>query len=229
MKKLNIIFALFVSLLVAGQAHASKKKEKFELDPAHSSVQFKIRHLIGKVTGSFSGVEGKIDFDGDKPSSLKAWGKIDASTITTGNQKRDEHLKSEDFFDVNNTKKPEYKWITFETTSFSDIQSSAEEIKGKLSGKITIHGVTKPITLDVSVHGKPIIDPWGNERMALSATGTLNRKDFGLDWNKPLEKAGGTMVGDDVELSLEVEASRQDPNAKAVKPAPAADTAKPTK
>lgn len=212
MKK-KILFTLLLSLGLATQALAAKV-EKFDVDAEHSSVEFKIRHLIGKVSGKFTKVEGKIDYDAAKSEKLKVWGKIDAASIDTSNEKRDDHLRSADFFDVANPKKPEYKWITFESDKFSDIVTSGEETKGKLSGKITIHGVTKPIVLDVSINGKPVLDPWGNERVAFSAQGILNRKDFGLDWNKPLEKAGGTLVGDDVTLILEIEAYRKAPVAK---------------
>lgn len=215
MKK-NIVLALLISIGFVGQSFAAKS-EPFTLDPDHSSVEFKIRHLIGKVSGRFTKVEGKIDYDADKAEKIKITGTIETASIDTGIQKRDDHLRSADFFDVDNAKKTEYKTIKFESDKFTDISKSGEEAKGKLSGKITIHGVTKPITLDLNINGKPVLDPWGNERIAYSAHGTLNRKDFGLDWNKPLEKAGGTLVGDDVELILEIEAYRKAPVTKDAK------------
>lgn len=230
MKK-KILLTLFVSLALSGQALASKA-EKFDLDTDHSSVEFKISHLIGKVSGKFTKVEGKIEYDAEKAEKLKVSGKIETASIDTSIQKRDDHLRSADFFDVANPKKPEYKYINFESDKFSDITTSGEETKGKLSGKITIHGVTKPIVLDVTINGKPILDPWGNERMAVSAHGTLNRKDFGLDWNKPLEKAGSVLIGDNVELILEVEAYRKAPVTKDAKDKTsksATDAAEPTK
>ena len=198
------LITLFTLSLVLISNPSFAKSKSFAVDADHTSVDFKIRHLVGKVKGSFAVTEGKVDYDADKVEKLKVNGKIDVNTIDTGVAKRDEHLKSADFFDVANAKHPEYKTITFESTKFSDVTTVGEEIKGKLEGKITIHGVTKPITLDVVMH-KPILDPWGNDRTAISATGTLNRKDFGLNWNKAIE-TGGFVVGDDVEIALEVEA-----------------------
>lgn len=202
MKK-SVTTLLTLSLILVSNSSFAKAKT-FAVDADHTSVEFKIRHLVGKVKGNFTVTEGKVDFDADKIEKLKVSGKIDASSIDTGVAKRDEHLKSADFFDVNNAKKPEFKTITFESTKFVNSTAVGEEIKGQLEGKITIHGVTKPITLDV-VMQKPVLDPWGNDRTGISATGKLNRKDFGLNWNKAIE-TGGFVVGDDVELALEVEA-----------------------
>lgn len=202
MKKLSIIVLSAISLLASQTTFA--KSKTYTLDSEHSSVGFKIAHLVSKVSGTFNIVEGKIEFDAEK-NKLKTSGKIDAASIDTNVQKRDDHLRSADFFDVNNEKNPQFKWITFESYKFSDITTDANATKGKLHGKITIHGVTRPIVLDVTIHGKPILDPWGFERLSMNAVGTLNRKDFGLTWNKAVE-TGGFVVGDQVELSMDIEA-----------------------
>lgn len=199
----KILTAFSLTLLMASSGFA--KSKTYNLDTDHSNVDFKIKHLASKVRGSFGKVEGTIEYDAENLKKLKTTGKIDAASIDTGVEKRDAHLKSADFFDVDNTKSPDNKHITFKSTGFSDITTVGEETKGKLAGRITIHSVTKPIILEVVIHGKPIIDPWGMERLSMSATGTLNRKDFGLNWNKALE-TGGFVVGDEVELSMDVEA-----------------------
>ncbi len=212
-KFLSFVFLLCLSFF--GTAHAAKQ-ELFTLDPDHSTVQFKISHLFSKVTGYFTTFEGTVDLDAKKMDKMKILGKIDASSINTNVQKRDEHLRSGDFFDVNNPKKPEYKWIVFESNKFTGVTTSGNETKGKLSGKITIHGITKDITLDVTIHN-PMFDPWGFERTSISATGKLNRKDFGLTWNKAVE-TGGFVVGDEVELLIEGEATRKAPQPPATAP-----------
>lgn len=200
----KILVALLSFGFIGVSSNSFAKSKTFTLDTDHSSVEFKIRHLVGKVKGTFAATEGKIEFDADKADKFKVSGKLDAASVNTGIQKRDDHLKSPDFFDVNNTN-TQFKSIAFESSKFTNVVTTADETKGQLEGKITIHGVTKPITLDVTIHGKPMLDPWGNERMAVSATGRLNRKDFGLTWNKAVE-TGGFVVGDDVDLELEVEA-----------------------
>lgn len=199
----KILTVLSVSVLVAGSAFA--KNKTYTVDAEHSNVSFKIKHLVSKVRGDFTKFEGKIEFDADNTKKFKSTAKIETASINTGVAKRDDHLKSADFFDVDNAKQPQNKTITFESIKFNDVTEANGEIKGKLLGKITIHSVTKPIELDVVILGKPMIDPWGMERLSLTANGVLNRKDFGLNWNKAVE-TGGFVVGDEVELEMNVEA-----------------------
>jgi len=178
-------------LLVASSAFAAN----YEIDPDHSSVTFKVRHLaISSVDGHFADVKGGFSFDPANPSAAKANATIGVNSIDTRQTKRDEHLKSPDFLDA--TKHPT---IAFTTNEIRDASSTAF----KAVGDLTIHGVTKPVTLDVTVGGTAK-DMYGNERAAFSATTTINRKDFGLVWNKVLE-TGALVVGDEVKIALEIE------------------------
>jgi|JI10StandDraft_1071094.scaffolds.fasta_scaffold80208_1 polyisoprenoid-binding protein YceI len=199
----KILTVLSISILFAGSAFA--KNKTYTVDAEHSNVSFKIKHLVSKVRGDFTKFEGKVEFDADNTKKFKSTGKIETASINTGVAKRDDHLRSADFFDVDNAKQPQNKTITFESIKFNDVTETNGEIKGKLLGKITIHSVTKPIELDVVILGKPMIDPWGMERLSFTANGVLNRKDFGLTWNKAVE-TGGFVVGDEVELEMNVEA-----------------------
>jgi polyisoprenoid-binding protein YceI len=169
----------------------------YEIDPAHSHVSFSIRHLmISNVRGSFSGAKGTIVFDPDNlgASSLKA--EIDVSSINTNDPKRDEHLRSPDFFDVS-----KYPTMTFVSRK---IQKEDDD-EYKLTGDLTIHGVTKEVTLDVTDVSPETSDPWGNIRVGATVKGKLNRKDFGLTWDATLE-TGGVMVGSDVKIEMDIEA-----------------------
>jgi len=205
-------------ILIASNAIA--KSKTYTIDAEHSDVSFKIKHLVSKVRGSFTKIEGTVEYDAENPSKFKSKGKIETASINTGVAKRDEHLRSADFFDVDNPKQPQNKTITFESIKLNDVAEATGEYRGKLLGKITIHSVTKPIELDLVILGKPMLDPWGMERLSFSATGMLNRKDFGLTWNKAVE-TGGFVVGDEVELELNVEAIT-----KAEAPKPAKDDKK---
>lgn len=168
----------------------------WNFDPAHSEITFKVRHMMfSKVTGSFKAWTGTFDFDPDAPESSSTEAKIDVASIDTGNEDRDNHLRSGDFFDTEN-----HPQITFQSTSFEKIGNG----KLKLHGELTIHGTTEAISLDVDYHGKAV-DPWGNLRVGFTATTTLNRKDFGLTWNQALE-AGGVLVGEKVDVELNIQA-----------------------
>lgn len=188
MKKL--VVGLMMSF-VAGNCWATD----YVIDSSHSSVVFKVKHLaISSVPGRFGDVSGKFSFDPSKIDSSSAEATIKASSINTMDQKRDDHLKGGDFLDV--TKFPE---IQFKTTKIEKVSDSAFNAHGDLS----IHGVSKPVVLAVT-YGGAAKDPWGKERAAFEAKTTINRKDFGLTWNKTLE-AGGLVVGDDVQITLEIE------------------------
>lgn len=160
---------------------------KWVIDPTHSEVGFSVKHMMfTKVNGTFDDVEASIETEGDSMNNAKINATIQTASINTRNEQRDGHLKSADFFDVEN-----HPTITFNAT--------ADEFKsGKITGDFTMHGVTKPIELDVEFHGTAK-DPWGNEKAAFSFESTINRKDFGLGWNAALE-TGGVLVSEDVKL-----------------------------
>ncbi len=144
----------------------------YEIDPAHSSVLFSIRHLmVTNVRGSFTGVKGTVVYDSANPSATTAEAVIDASTINTHDEKRDGHVKSPDFLDV-----AQYPTITFKSTSVKKTGDTELEITGDL----TIHGVTKPATLRVEEVSEEAKDPWGNTRIGASAKTKIKRSDFGL-------------------------------------------------
>jgi polyisoprenoid-binding protein YceI len=164
------------------------------IDKDHTTVDFQVQHLLGKQRGQFDDFDGSFDFDPAHPSKSTVTFTIQAASVDTSNKKRDEHLRSQDFFNVE-----KFKTLTFKTTSFR----AAGDKKFKLSGDLTIHGVTKPVVFDVDYLGN-IKDPWGNNRAAFTAVTKISRKDYGLTWNKVLE-AGGLMVGDEVEISINVE------------------------
>ncbi|MCB0339453.1 MAG: polyisoprenoid-binding protein [Bdellovibrionales bacterium] len=172
---------------------------EYKIDADHSTVGFRIKHLsISTVPGRFKTFQGSLQFDPNNIASSKANVSIDVSSINTEQSKRDDHLRSADFFDVS-----KFPTMTFETTSVEPISKDTFNALGNL----TLHGVTKPVTLKVEFTGSAL-DPWGNERVAFSATTTLNRKDFGLTWNKLLE-TGGLVVGEEVKIDIEIEAIKE--------------------
>ncbi len=168
--------------------------DTYNVDPDHTSVTFKIRHLLGYVNGTFNQFEGSITYDPAKPELSSTEGAIDAASIDTRVEQRDKHLQSKDFFDVET-----YPKITFKSTKI--LEATPEG--GKLEGLLTIHGIEKPVVLDVEIHGVAK-DPWGNERAAFTATTKINRKDFGLTWNQALE-TGKLLVGEEVRITIEAE------------------------
>lgn len=172
-------------------------KTKWVLDPSHSEITFKVKHLmITNVKGEFKNFTVEIDNEDFKNAAVKV--SIDTSSINTNSTERDNHLKSADFFDVEN-----YAKMTFESTSFEQL----EDDKYKLKGLLTIRGVSKEVALDVE-YGGTIKDPWGNEKAGFSLEGKINRKDWGLNWNAALE-TGGVLVSDEVKISGEVEFAKQ--------------------
>lgn len=178
-------------LFIGGAAFAST----YDLDPAHSGASFKVRHMmISNVHGKFTGLKGSVDYEPGKPAATTIEATISAATVDTGEPKRDEHLKSPDFFDV-----AKYPSLAFKSKSVTKTGDN----KYNVAGDLTMHGVTKPVVLDVETTPE-VKDPWGNSRFGASATTKVNRSDFGLTWNKALE-TGGVMVGDDIEITLELE------------------------
>jgi len=171
----------------------------WSIDPAHSHVEFAVRHLmISTVKGRFAVVRGTVQTDDTDALKGLVDIEIDVDSIDTREPQRDAHLRSADFFDVERFPK-----ITFVSTRVWD--ASGERFK--LSGDLTIHGVTREVTLDVTSEGRGK-DPWGGERAGFSATTKIKRSDFGLTWNQALE-TGGFVVGDDVKIALEIEIVKQ--------------------
>ncbi|HEX4769939.1 MAG TPA: YceI family protein [Bryobacteraceae bacterium] len=169
----------------------------YEIDPAHSHVSFSIRHLmISNVRGVFSGAKGTIVFDPQNPADSSIEVEIDVNTISTHDTKRDEHLKSGDFFDA-----AKYSTMTFKSKK---IEKTGDD-EYKVTGDLTIHGVTKEVTFEISDVSPETTDPWGNIRVGATAKGKINRKDFGLEWNAPME-TGGVLVGNDVKIEMDIQA-----------------------
>jgi polyisoprenoid-binding protein YceI len=191
MHKGTRIVAIFAAgLLIAGFALAGN----YELDPAHTKILFQVKHLgISTVTGQFTEFSGSFELDPDDLSSLKAKANIKAASVDTANAGRDKHLRSPDFFDAE--KYPEIKFVSTKAEQVGEDQL-------KVHGELTIHGITKPVVLE-GKFGGAIKDPWGNQRAAFTATGKINRKDFGLTWSQMLE-TGGLVVGEEVTIILEV-------------------------
>jgi polyisoprenoid-binding protein YceI len=158
-------------------------------------VGFSVSHLFTSVQGRFDRFSGTIEFDPQKPEAAVVRATVEAASINTNHEKRDKHLRSGDFFDVEN-----HPTLSFESTSGV---TEMVENRGKLAGNLTIHGVTKPVVFDVVFRGQGK-DPWGNVRAGFSARLDIDRKDYGLTWNKALE-TGGVLVGDEVEIRIEVE------------------------
>jgi polyisoprenoid-binding protein YceI len=168
---------------------------QYDIDTAHSGIQFKVKHLgISTVTGRFKQFTGVISADEKDSTKSKVDVTVDITSIDTQNEKRDAHLKSPDFFDA--AKYPTARFVSKKVTALKD---------GKFTviGNLTMHGITKPVTLDAVLDGKAK-DPWGGERAAFSATATINRQDYGIKWNQVLDN-GGVMVSDEVKLEFEIE------------------------
>jgi polyisoprenoid-binding protein YceI len=168
----------------------------YEIDSSHSQVGFRIKHLVGRVPGRFTKFSGTVAYEPGKPDTWKVDATIDPASINTDNEKRDAHLKAPDFFDT--AKCPE---MSFKATKVTDVKGDTAQLHGDL----TMHCVTKPVVLDLELGGTTK-DPWGNIRAGFSAKGKINRKDFGIVFNKALDN-GGLMLGEDVDVSLDIEAT----------------------
>ncbi len=167
----------------------------WSIDASHSSVAFSVRHMmVSKTRGRFSSFSGTITV-ADDPVASSAQVTIDAGSVDTRDAKRDDHLRSPDFFDA-----ASYPELTFRSTA---LEPRGDD-EFRLVGDLTVKGVTRPVTLDVEVGGVAQ-DPWGGTRVGFTASGTINRSDFGLEWNAALE-TGGVLIGDKVTLDLDVEA-----------------------
>jgi len=191
MSSKSLAFFLLSAALAANGAAV-----EWSVDPMHSQANFAVRHMmVSTVHGSFNGLKGTVKYDPAHPEASKADLTIDATTLDTRNDMRDKDLKSENFFDI-----AKFPAISFVSTKVE----SAGEGKLKIIGDMTLHGVTKEVTWLVDGPAAAVKDPKGNLRSGATATTTINRKDFGLTWNKTLD-GGGVMVSDGVDLSVEVE------------------------
>ncbi|HLP64694.1 YceI family protein [Flavobacterium sp.] len=173
--------------------------KKWLIDPTHSEIGFKVKHMMfTNVSGSFQNYTATIETEGDEfeNATIEFNGEIDS--ITTGNSDRDAHLLSADFFDAE-----QFPKITFKSTSFKRTNGADFELKGNL----TLHGVTKPVTLETEFSGL-MKDPWGNTKAGFILSGKINRKEWNLNWNSALE-TGGVLVGEEVKLNIELQFIKQ--------------------
>jgi polyisoprenoid-binding protein YceI len=189
-----VLFA-FVALISSALASAAT----YDIDPAHSSFNFKVRHLtVSNVTGTFGKENGIVEIDDREITALKVEVTLDASSIDTGHAKRDEHLRGPDFFDV-----AKYPTLKFVSRKISRIDAN----KIQVTGDLTIRDVTKEVTVDVEGPTPEIKDPGGKMRRGATGTTKINRKDYGITWNRTLD-SGGLVVADEVSISVEIELIR---------------------
>ncbi len=184
-------------MLTPAETGASEPRttSQWQIDPTHSSAEFAVRHMmVATVKGAFKTLSGHVDLNEDRWEDSHIEAEIDAASVDTGVADRDTHLRSPDFFDV-----AQHPKIAFRSAA---IEPDGKD-SGKVHGELTIRGITKPVTLDVSYLGE-IKDPWGNRRRGYSAEATLNRKDFGMTWNMVLD-TGGVLVGDKIKVALNIE------------------------
>ncbi len=203
----RVAFVLAFGIAVAGTALPAT--ETFVFDKSHTEVGFRIRHWLTKVDGRFRDFEGRIELDRAKPADSKVDVTIQAASIDTGSENRDKHLRTADFFDVE-----KYPTITFQSTRVVPKGKDLYEVTGDL----TLHGVTKTLTIPVRHTG--FLNTGKQEKAGFELVIPINRKDFGIGWNRNAD-AGGTMLGDDVEINVQVEANKEvpkDPAAPAVEP-----------
>ena len=193
--------ALTAGLAAALSLPAAAVNSNWQIDPAHSSAQFSVRHMaISTVRGAFSKVTGSVVFDDKDVSKSTVEVTIDANSVDTRVPDRDNDLRSEKFFDV-----AHYPSITFKSRKVEQLAPG----KLKVTGDLTIRGTTKEVVLDVEGPAAPMKDPWGNTRTAANATTKINRQDFGVKWNATLDN-GGVVVGDDVSIIIDVELVKKD-------------------
>ena len=169
----------------------------YRIDPKHSAARFKVRHMmIANVGGEFNAVSGTVDFDDAKPDQTRVEASIDVNSLHTGDPQRDGHIKGGDFFDA----------AQFPAMTFRSAKVAAAGSGYTVTGDLTLHGVTKPVTLKVDSVSPEITDPYAGLRRGLSAVTSINRKDFGMGWNAPA--GGGVMLSENVEITLDLEMTR---------------------
>jgi polyisoprenoid-binding protein YceI len=186
---------LFLALLTTA-AHAAE----YQIDASHSGAQFAVKHLmVSNVKGSFSKMSGTVTWDAKKPEATAINATIDVASVDTRNGDRDKHLKSADFFDAEK----------FPSMTFKSNKVYKQNNTWKVAGDLTLHGITKPVVLDI-VEGpsNEIKDPWGMMRTGATAKTKINRRDFGLTWNKSMD-SGGVVVGEEIDITLDIEITRK--------------------
>lgn len=186
----GLLSLAFLACACAGPAGA----ETYQIDPVHSDVRFSVSHMVGKVSGRFGKFEGTVEYVKGDPKAWKVDALIQTASIDTNNEDRDKHLRTGDFLDTE-----KFPTISFKSTKVTDLKGD----KAKLHGDLTLHGVTKPVVLDLELGGV-VKDPWGNQRAGATAATKINRKDYGIVWNKVLD-GGGLVVGEEVSITLEIE------------------------
>jgi polyisoprenoid-binding protein YceI len=175
---------------------AAAATSTWQIDPNHSAAQFAVRHLgLSTVRGGFTKVSGTIQFDDKDVSKSSVEVTIDAASVDTRVPDRDKDLRSDRFFDAE-----KYPTLTFKSTKVEQVETG----KLRVTGDLTIHGVTKQVVLDVEGPTAAVKDPWGNQRAAANASTKINRQDFGVKWNAKMDN-GGWVVGDDVAITIDVE------------------------
>ena len=188
---------LFAPVALVAILSSTAQAAPWKIDQSHSVASFKIKHMmVSNVTGTVSGVKGMVDLDDSDISKSKVVATLDAASINTGDQKRDEHLRSPDFFNV--AKNPEIK---FESKS---IVKDGQNLK--VTGLLTLNGITKEVVLTAEAPTAAVKSPFGDQRRGISAQTKINRKDFGIVWNKALD-GGGVVVGEDVTIQLDIQLS----------------------
>jgi polyisoprenoid-binding protein YceI len=193
------VLALALPLLLGTAAGVARAASVFEVDPAHSAIGFSIRHIFTMVPGRFDKFSANLTYDEAAPEKSTAEVTIDAATVTTDNEKRDAHLHSPDFFNV-----AKFPNLTFKSTK---VEKTDQANVYKVTGDFTMLGVTKPVTVQVEVLGVGP-DGFGNTKGGFQVTGTINRKDFGMIWNKALD-TGNTLLGDEVKFQVSIEATKK--------------------
>jgi len=193
-------FAVVAALTVGLTFQASATTIAWKIDPAHTAAQFAVKHMmISTVRGEFKGVTGTVIWDDQDVTKSTVDVTIDARTVNTGEEKRDQDLRSANFFEVE-----KYPTLTFKSKKVEN----AGAAKLKVTGDLTMHGVTKEVVLDVDGPSPAVKDPWGNTRSAVSASTKLNRQDFGVKWNANMD-GGGVVVGDTVSITIDMEMVKQ--------------------
>lgn len=191
--------SLFAAAVLAAPALAFGAS--YDIDPAHSAARFGVKHMmVATVQGEFSKLSGTVVLDEKDLKNSRIEATIDATTISTRNEQRDADLRSAKFFDIG-----KFPAITFKST---EVKAAGKD-RFKVTGDLTMHGVTRPVVLDVESPSIEVKDPYGNAKRGAVATTKLNRKDFGLTWNVALE-AGGVMVSDEVVVTIDLELNRTD-------------------
>ena len=172
----------------------------WKIDPAHTEINFTVRHMmISNVRGRFERFSGTVELDEQNPAKSKLSVQVETASVNTKEPQRDGHLRSPDFFNAE-----EYPNMTFESTNIEVLDAN----HGRVTGDLTIRDITRPVTLDVEYAGQ-VKSPWGKTAAGFTATGSINRKDWGLEWNVALE-TGGWLVGEEVKINIECEIIKQE-------------------